>query len=618
MSFTLNNVPKGPAFGPSPTSSCRPYDMPYTPFNKQDKLCRIADWISADDAPTYGQGGRPGQQQHQRAGQQQQQQSQRGGRQAGGGRNAPDAGADGAFGFKQEYDEASFATVSASGRTAAVVAPSASLLAARGGLSAMGGGRGGRGGAGAGGRGGRGGASAGGARAPLSNARPAGVSSGRPAGSSGGFRGGRGGYAGNFVPRVVRDASVNVQPEWSVVGELDLPRIYKHGAMDSIPEPELISMYGSVGTYSKVFDRVSTKNEMALAVSDRSNAKSSSPSTLEDPVLIELVETSAAGGLDKPTIFATDAILSQIMMAPRAVYSWDLVVTRLGEHVIVLDKRPGELDLASVNENANETPQDHPTDKEHPNNPGNIAIEATYINANYSQQVVDHDKRVSLGGEPPILQGVADEEKPSAAYMYKKYSFEDYMDVIVRTEVDAVTEMPGGKGGATAMATVRALNQVPGLPGNTGDWRKALDSQRGAVMATEMRNNTYKLARWITQALLAETDVLKVGFVARAAPRDVSRHTILGVTTYKPQEFATQMNLSMTQGFGVVYALMEAAVQQPPGKYVLLKDPNRQFLKLYQIPMEPLAPEFVVGPSDPFADCVPEVEEEHDGSDLDD
>jgi translation initiation factor 3 subunit D len=38
-----------------------------------------------------------------------------------------------------------------------------------------------------------------------------------------------------------------------------------------------------------------------------------------------------------------------------------------------------------------------------------------------------------------------------------------------------------------------------------------LASQRGAVVATEMKNNSCKLARWATQAILAKADQMKIG-----------------------------------------------------------------------------------------------------------
>ncbi len=44
--------------------------------------------------------------------------------------------------------------------------------------------------------------------------------------------------------------------------------------------------------------------------------------------------------------------------------------------------------------------------------------------------------------------------------------------------------------------------------------RTKLDSQRGAIIATELKNNAAKVARWATQALLASSDLLKIGYAA--------------------------------------------------------------------------------------------------------
>jgi hypothetical protein len=40
-----------------------------------------------------------------------------------------------------------------------------------------------------------------------------------------------------------------------------------------------------------------------------------------------------------------------------------------------------------------------------------------------------------------------------------------------------------------------------------------LDTQRGAVLANELRNNACKLAKWTVQALLAGSDQIKFGYV---------------------------------------------------------------------------------------------------------
>ena len=43
------------------------------------------------------------------------------------------------------------------------------------------------------------------------------------------------------------------------------------------------------------------------------------------------------------------------------------------------------------------------------------------------------------------------------------------------------------------------------------DWRKKLDSQRGAVLATELKNNSCKIAKWAMAAILAGSHFIKFG-----------------------------------------------------------------------------------------------------------
>ena len=49
------------------------------------------------------------------------------------------------------------------------------------------------------------------------------------------------------------------------------------------------------------------------------------------------------------------------------------------------------------------------------------------------------------------------------------------------------------------------------------DWRGKLDSQRGAVLATELKNNSCKLAKWTVASILAGSDTIKFGL---ASPRE--------------------------------------------------------------------------------------------------
>jgi translation initiation factor 3 subunit D len=150
----------------------------------------------------------------------------------------------------------------------------------------------------------------------------------------------------------------------------------------------------------------------------------------------------------------------------------------------------------------------------------------------------------------------------------------------VRAQLDAY--LPAGKSGEPTLIVQKALNEY--LPTHANDWRHKLDSQRGAVLATELKNNSAKLARWTASALLAGAQQLKLGYVSRVRARDNTAHAVLGAQTYKTAEFAKQISLFEANMWGIVSKLVAFVRTQPNGKYLLLKDPQKGVLRVFSVP----------------------------------
>jgi translation initiation factor 3 subunit D len=132
---------------------------------------------------------------------------------------------------------------------------------------------------------------------------------------------------------------------------------------------------------------------------------------------------------------------------------------------------------------------------------------------------------------------------------------------------------------------IKTLNEWD--PKSSGmDWRQKLDSQRGAVLATELKNNACKLAKWTTCSLLAGSSLLRLGYVSRVNPVDSQHHVILGTQTFKPQEFATQIALNMSNGWAILRAIIDLIMKYEDGKYVIVKDPMKPIIRIYAVPPE--------------------------------
>ncbi|KAF9276947.1 hypothetical protein BGZ68_009648 [Mortierella alpina] len=527
-------------------------DIPYAPYSKADKLGRIADWSAPEG--TQGKDGRGG------AG------DQRGGR--AGFRNFRDtyvpfgSNAANAFNYQHTEDEASFSVVD--NRSTAQKKTT--------GFKSASGQRGGRGGFRQQGQQRGQFQRLGGNRGGFGGARQ----------QQGGQRGGRRGYSNwrDFDRNQrVRDASVKVGSEWNMLEEIEFSRLNK--LQFEVEEPEDIALYGAVAAYDKAYDRVNTKAEKVLQQVDRER---DNVTTSEDPILSNLASEAAEEGEQR--VFATDTIIGVLMTASRSVYPWDIVITRTGDKVIFDTREGSQLDYVSVNENSTDPPMDT-GDKDNINSPSALSLEATYINTNFAAQVVNSEQVVDLENPNPFY-GPEDDSAPLVGYRYRKFDLstteEENISLIVRTEVDAVVKSAQGE---DSYITIKALNEFDTRAQGAGgamEWRQKLDSQRGAVVATEMKNNSCKLARWVVQSMLAGADHLKLGFVSRSNPKDNARHSILGTQICRPKEFAAQMSLQVTNGWGIVKTVVDLALKLPEGKYVLVKDPNKPVIRLYSVP----------------------------------
>ena len=66
----------------------------------------------------------------------------------------------------------------------------------------------------------------------------------------------------------------------------------------------------------------------------------------------------------------------------------------------------------------------------------------------------------------------------------------------------------------------------------------------------------------------------------------IATAVVLGVLGYKPREFASQMNLNLNNGWAIVRTFVDMVMREDDGKYVLVKDPNKPTIRLYQVPAD--------------------------------
>merc|ERR1719161_678628 len=136
---------------------------------------------------------------------------------------------------------------------------------------------------------------------------------------------------------------------------------------------------GSLREYDKTLDRITPKLEKGLQKYD--DVCFYNVTAREDPIIQDLMQQGVAD------VAVSDQVLATIMAAARSLYSGDIVITRV-EDKLILDKRDGShIDFLTVNETAPDPPQND--DKDSINAPVKLGLEASAINQNFSQQVLN-------------------------------------------------------------------------------------------------------------------------------------------------------------------------------------------------------------------------------------
>jgi translation initiation factor 3 subunit D len=68
------------------------------------------------------------------------------------------------------------------------------------------------------------------------------------------------------------------------------------------------------------------------------------------------------------------------------------------------------------------------------------------------------------------------------------------------------------------------------------------------------------------------------------------------------------MNLSLSNGWGIVRTIADMCLKREEGKYVLVKDPNKQILRLYEVPAGSFEDEEEQGETGPVDEAGEEEE----------
>ncbi|KAI3636327.1 hypothetical protein MIR68_005679 [Amoeboaphelidium protococcarum] len=429
---------------------------------------------------------------------------------------------------------------------------------------------------------------------------------------------------------------------------------------------------GQLKPYDRAWDRVTAKQKKMLVEKklelqlndeisqiDRSTA-------LKDPILLKVQEKNKYISEDlsedvesSDVVFVSSSVLAAIMALPRSALSWDIVVTKktvsgknkdgveVVKRFLYLDKRDGStLDYQFVHETApphpalynnpgaasphiDYAPHDIAGNKEHPWSPLNLAKQATLVSEVFSQvPLLDDGKVLSMSADSDSKDA---KKTLSRAFSYRAWKMQPAkgastnLTLVARTDADSylVTSNEGVE--SESQVHIRALTEhFPIDPksnnpiANYTTWQTKLQkNQKGAILASEMKSNSFVWARWLCEAFLGGVDFIKIGLFSRVngarglmnsqSDSVSNQYVLLGTQSVKCEDLAKQVNMDISNCWGIVKQLVDVFLgvrtddvdqdeneeesdevierdAMQDGRFIIWRDPNAAKVRIYRLP----------------------------------
>lgn len=393
--------------------------------------------------------------------------------------------------------------------------------------------------------------------------------------------------------RAFSEWSIQPTNDWVVLAEVPLQQLHKQQIETPRVAVQDVEWRGTLGIYSKQADKIASKLPVAMQ-NLSSNFYYYWITTQDD----EVIRDYMLNGEKHVDVAATDQVLACLMAAPQSKYSWHLYITKV-DNKLIIDKANGSIvDLLTVNETSTEPPMQDAENRL--NRPAALGFEAVKINQNLRQQVLVPGQVAATYPPAPFVE--SGDTPATIAYRYRLFTVPPRagqntsrrsVNILTRAEVYAKSSFARADlkeardsdnftvdGGGYIY--ICALNEIE--PKGQKSWRSMLETQKGALLATEVRNNACKLRKFVTSAMIAGCDELRLGFVARKNPNDNEQHVILTVHNYQTRDLGRQIGLRPENAWGIVRSIVDLLDDKPDGRYVLLKDPTKPMLRLYSRP----------------------------------
>jgi len=200
-----------------------------------------------------------------------------------------------------------------------------------------------------------------------------------------------------------------------------------------------------------------------------------------------------------------------------------------------------------------------------------VCIEATNVNRKFIDITTTGTEEKEYNPDSEYYKEVPE----SKVYRYRKWTLENKIHVVVRSEIDAYVK----EGETEKFTKIAALNEFD----STLDWKTNYETNRGALISAEFRNNSSKMARWLCQAQLADCENFKLGFVTKPSSKD-SKFQVLTVEPMTTAGLSSMTGYRLRDNWSIIKTIVEILGKQDDGIFAFVKMPYKQTLRIYKVP----------------------------------
>jgi translation initiation factor 3 subunit D len=335
---------------------------------------------------------------------------------------------------------------------------------------------------------------------------------------------------------------------------------------------------GKIGEYDVKYDRIGTRQPMALKVDEKIGIYNW-VSTIENSFVDIIKENKDLN------VFASDAVVATLMTVQSSVYPWDISVEKRQGKIILDCCESRIITYTTINENATVAPDEKDSGI---NGMQKLSWEATMSNHYFGQQALLPDSDYVLG-EEPRFKLPPNKTKPRKGYIYKAWDMGNGVKLCVRCQVDAYIKEEKGSEAVEEKKTeeeikfvnLRAVNEFYEAKRQM-TWKQALENNRSLVTSEISINDSTKLTKWSIEALLGGVENIRMAYLTRRKINDNKKHDIIEIARYTTRELKNLINLNYESCWGILNMIIQTLHEQEDGSYHLVKDPNKLIIRLYK------------------------------------